>query len=116
MTWPPASSAEMPVVLDAPFGRYLGRDRFVLEAAERLGWPAQVRPVVVHVRVDGDVVRQRVTERGLERDTWKLAHWDEFWGSAGAVRCTWLGAEHLWLDNSTDEPDLEALAAALGRD
>ena len=104
----------MSVVLDAPFGRYLRRDNFVRDAAQRLGWPADVRPVVVHVKVDGEVIRQRVEARGLERDAWKLANWDEFWSAAGNVTCTWAGVEHVTLDNSGDSPDVAVLARQLG--
>ena len=99
----------IPVVLDAPFGRYLRRDRFILDAAERLGWPQDARPIVVHVTVNGETIRQRVAARGLERDAWKLAHWDEFWSTAGAVQCTWLGAQHVTLDNTAEQPDIETL-------
>lgn len=104
----------MPVVLDAPFGRYLRRDDFILDASRRLDWDADVRPVVVHVAVDGEVVRRRLVARGLERDGWKLGHWDEFWTTAGSVSCTWRGVEHVVIDNNGDGPDVGALAAQLG--
>ncbi len=97
-----------PVVLDAPFGRYLDQDNFLEEAAVRLAWPADVQPVVVHVRVEGDAVRRRVDARGLDRDDWKLAHWDEFWAAAGQVECNWKGAKHLTIDNTGESPDLES--------
>lgn len=101
------------VVLDAPFGRYLRRDAFLTDAAARLGWGDDVRPVVVHVRVDGDAIRNRLIRRGLERDAWKIAHWDEFWAKAGRVECTWQGAAHVTLDNTGDAPDVEGLARQL---
>lgn len=105
----------MSVVLDAPFGRYLPHDRFVVETAQRMGWASDVQPVVVHVKVDGDAIRQRVQARGLARDTWKLTHWDEFWGKAGDVRCDWLGARHVYIDNTGAQPDIDELVAQLGR-
>ncbi|QGF22652.1 AAA family ATPase [Raineyella fluvialis] len=105
----------MSVVLDAPFGRYLGDDHYVIGAAERLGWPEDVRLVVAHVRVDGEVIRQRLVGRGLERDAWKVGHWGEFWSTAGDVVCTWRGAEHLSVDNNGDEPDLDRFEAELHR-
>ena len=102
-----------PVVLDAPFGRYLGRGAFLTDAAERLGWGDGVRPVVVHVRVDGEAIRDRLIGRGLERDAWKIAHWDEFWAKAGRVECTWRGARHVTLDNTGDAPDVDGLVRQL---
>ncbi len=103
----------LPVVLDAPFGRYLPRERFVLDAAERYGWTSDIEPVVVHVQVDGEAIRQRVEARGLARDAWKLAHWAEFWATAGDVRCDWLGARHVTVDNTGSMPGLDALIAQL---
>lgn len=106
-------SLGMSVVLDAPFGRYLKREDFILQARDRFGWSPDVRPLVVHVLVDGATVRERVASRGLARDAWKLANWDEFWAAAGSVVCTWAGAEHVTLDNSGETPDVETLAAYL---
>lgn len=103
----------MSVVLDAPFGRYLGRDSFVTDTARELGWGPDVRPVVVHIDVDGEAIRQRLIERGVDRDAWKLAHWPEFWAAAGDVRCDWAGADHVRLDNSGTEPDVEGLIRQL---
>ena len=101
------------VVLDAPFGRYLPHDRFVVETAQRMGWADDVQPVVVHVKVDGAEIRKRVESRGLARDAWKLAHWDQFWGKAGDVRCDWVGARHVHIDNTGDHPDIDGLVAQL---
>lgn len=103
----------MSVVLDAPFGRYLGRNSFLLDTARQLGWHPDVRPVVVHIAVEGDTIRQRLTERGVDRDAWKLEHWDEFWATAGSVRCDWAGAEHVRLDNTGERPDIDGLVRQL---
>jgi len=61
------------VVLDAPFSPYLGDPGFIRTSARRFDWP----PV------------DRLRERGLERDRWKLAHWDEYWSEHGARPCSW---------------------------
>ncbi len=102
------------VVLDAPFGRYLGRADYLREAARQYGWAEDVRPVVVHVAVDGEAVRERLISRGLERDAWKLAHWAEFWAKASRTDCAWEGAEHVQLDNTADQPNVDAVVRALG--
>lgn len=106
-------SLGMSVVLDAPFGRYLGRDSFLTDTAARMGWGADVRPVVVHITVNGETIRQRLIARGVDRDAWKLEHWDEFWSLAGNVRCDWSDADHVQLDNTGEHPDIEGLITQL---
>lgn len=101
-----------PVVLDAPFGRYLGDPRFVTETVAR--WPAGVAVVVVQVRVDGETARRRVEARGLARDRSKLADWESFWEKASAVQCRWEGARRLVYDNATDGVDRDAVLRLLG--
>lgn len=105
----------MSVVLDAPFGRYLGRDDFVTRTAARLGWGPDVDAVVVHIEVDGETIRRRLIDRGVDRDAWKLDHWDEFWAKAGNVRCEWTDARHVRLDNTGARPDVEGLIEQLER-
>jgi predicted kinase len=102
------------VVMDAPFGRYVGRPEFVDQWARTLEWDDDVRPVVVRVDADDQTIRARMASRGLERDMWKLAHWDDYWraSSANAGVCAWRHGRRLQLDNSTDTPDIEGL---LGR-
>lgn len=90
------------VVLDAPFGRYLGREDYLEEAAQKYGWPEDADKVVVEVKAGSDTVRSRVHARSFERDAWKLDHWDEFWAKARGVECRWTGVRHVPFDNSGD--------------
>lgn len=92
------------VVLDAPFVRFFPQDDFLEEAAREFEWPAKTEIVVVHVTVDGERMRERVIGRGYDRDAWKIRHWDEFWRSARAADCRWLGASHVTIDNSPADP------------
>ena len=101
------------VVLDAPFGRFLPDERFLLDAATTHGWPAEAKLVVAHVRTDGDAVLGRLRERGLQRDGWKIEHWSQFWPAATATTCGWLGATHVVIDNSGAEPDVSELETRL---
>jgi predicted kinase len=91
-----------PVVLDAPFGRYLADPHYLTEIAARHRWPAGVEPVVVEVRVDGETARGRIEDRGYARDRSKLADWNSFWAKATATRCRWEGATRLAFDNTAD--------------
>lgn len=101
------------VVLDAPFVRYFPQADFLERAAAEHEWPDGVEIVVVHVTVDGSRVKDRVIDRGYERDAWKIAHWDEFWASAQAAECAWRGAHHVLFDNSADGETSARLDEAL---
>lgn len=98
------------VVLDAPFGRYFGDRDYLVNATT--DWP-EAELVVVHVTAEGHAVHDRVARRGFPRDTWKLAHWDEFWTAATNTPCEWSGATHILLDNSADTLDLGGFEEAL---
>jgi predicted kinase len=86
------------VVLDAPFSPYLDDPEFITAAAERFDWPP-VDVEVVRVHVLPATLRYRLKERGLERDRWKLTHWDEYWAEHGARPCTWTGVRLTELSN-----------------
>jgi len=102
------------VVLDAPFVRYFPRAEFLENAAAEHSWPAEIDIVVIHVTVDGTRLKDRVVDRGNERDTWKIAHWDEFWATAQAAECKWRGAHHVLFDNSGEAASAAHLEEALG--
>ncbi len=87
-----------PVVLDAPFGSYFGDPDYLTRAAKNFHWPPSAI-TVIRVRVPEDVLRSRLIHRGLERDQWKLAHWDEYWSLHGRLECTWSGVEYQDFDN-----------------
>ncbi|MBT2548173.1 ATP-binding protein [Arthrobacter sp. ISL-65] len=86
------------VVLDAPFGAYFAVPDYLTRAGEDFHWPLS-ETTVVRVQVSQDVLRERLLQRGLERDRWKLAHWDEYWASYGSLDCTWSGVRFLDLNN-----------------
>ncbi|WP_270889209.1 AAA family ATPase [Pedococcus sp. 5OH_020] len=79
------------VVVDAPFTPYLGDPRFIADAAERFTWPAGLHVEVIRVRVAPEVLQDRLRNRALERDRWKLANWDEYWTQHGGRPCLWAG-------------------------
>ena len=78
------------VVIDAPFGKYLSDPTFITLAGERFDWP-QVDIEVVRVRVSPATLQNRLRTRGLDRDHFKLAHWDEYWAAHGDRPCSWTG-------------------------
>jgi predicted kinase len=88
------------VVLDAPFGAYFEEPDYLTRVAEDFQWPSPAI-TVIRVQVPQDVLRARLTGRGLERDQWKLAHWDEYWSAYGSLECAWSGVRFLDIDNGT---------------
>ena len=80
------------VVLDAPFGAYFGERDYLSRVAEDFQWPSPAI-TVIRVRVPQDVLRTRLTLRGLERDQWKLANWDDYWSVYGRLECAWSGVD-----------------------
>jgi predicted kinase len=99
------------VVLDAPFVKYFPRADFLENAASDFEWPSDAVITVVHVTVDGTHVKDRVIDRGYERDRWKIDNWDEFWATAQAAECQWRGAHHVLFDNSGSSADLDTAIA-----
>jgi predicted kinase len=99
------------VVLDAPFVAYLDDPDFLRRSTENATWPpARIR--VIHVRTSPGIVRQRLTERGNERDRVKLANWDTYWTRFGVLRCRWTTGEHVTVTND-DDSAFERLAVLI---
>jgi predicted kinase len=94
------------VVLDAPFSPYLADATFITSAARRFGWPPIDVIEVVRVRVSPEVLQARLRARGLDRDRFKLAHWDQYWAEHGGLACAWAGVQLVEYVN--DAPDAEA--------
>ncbi|MCQ9164007.1 AAA family ATPase [Arthrobacter sp. STN4] len=91
------------VVLDAPFGAYFATPDYLTRVADEFHWPPS-KTTVVRVQVPQDILRRRLLQRDLERDRWKLAHWEEYWASYGSVNCTWSGVHFLDLNNDKHLP------------
>ncbi len=102
------------VVLDAPFVAYLDDPDFLRRFTENAAWPA-ARIRVIHVCASPDVVRQRLVDRGSERDRIKLAEWDTYWERFGAVECRWNTGEHVVVAND-DESALVRLNELVQQD
>jgi predicted kinase len=81
------------VVLDAPFVAYLADPDFLQRSTTAAEWPdARIR--ILHVRTSPEVVRQRLIDRGSERDRVKLAAWEQYWERFGVLDCSWTLGEH----------------------
>lgn len=65
------------VLINAPFTREIRQADYINGLKTQLA-EKQARLTVVWVETDVEVVKQRMIERNSPRDTWKLAHWDEY--------------------------------------
>jgi hypothetical protein len=60
---------------------------------------------VVRVHVSPATLQRRLSERGLERDAYKLAHWDEYWAEHGGRPCAWTGVRLSEFSNDATESE-----------
>jgi hypothetical protein len=60
-----------------------------------------------------DVLEQRLRIRGLERDRWKLEHWDTFVQGLKSNVCTWKNIQLISVDNTSENLDLDQLTSQL---
>lgn len=65
------------VLINAPFTREI-RDKAYMEKLRANLLTKGARLVVIWVSASKEVCRQRMLARNSDRDTWKLAHWDEY--------------------------------------
>ena len=65
------------VLINAPFTREVRDKKWMNDMMARLEKKG-ARLYIIWVDTDVEVCRQRMIARNSDRDTWKLAHWDEY--------------------------------------
>lgn len=65
------------VLINAPFTREIRDTAYIHDLKAKLA-EKNASLVVVWVETSVEVCRQRMIARSSDRDTWKLAHWDEY--------------------------------------
>ena len=85
------------VLVNAPFSREIRNADYIKELREKLA-KRGARLVSVWVETSPEIVHKRMIERNSDRDTWKLANWDEY-----ISRCNFTIPEAL--DNPNEEGD-----------
>lgn len=65
------------VLINAPFTREIRDPVYMKDLAEELR-KKNIRLTVIWVETDIEVCRRRMIKRNSDRDTWKLANWDEY--------------------------------------
>ena len=65
------------VMVNAPFTQEIRDDEYIKALREKLaGYGAKLS--VIWIVTDPEVCHRRMIDRGSDRDTWKLEHWDEY--------------------------------------
>ena len=67
------------VLINAPFTREV-RDKSYIDSLREKLRQKNAKLVVIWVQTDIDVVKQRMIQRNSDRDSWKLANWDQYIG------------------------------------
>ena len=75
-----ALTYEDTVLINAPFTSEIRDDEYIAGLKAELKEKG-AKLVVIWVKTDPEVCHQRMIDRASDRDTWKLAHWDEYLSS-----------------------------------
>ena len=103
------------VVIDAPFISYFSDIHYVENLKEAYEWK-NVTPLVLQVHVDFPILKSRMIERAVNRDQWKLEHWDSYIKSVQKKSCLWENAKIVQFNNnnpSINTQDLQDLFQSL---
>ena len=65
------------VLINAPFTREVRDLPYIHELQNKLA-AINAELVVVWVKTDPQICKQRMIDRNSDRDTWKIEHWDEY--------------------------------------
>ncbi|GGE44753.1 shikimate kinase [Pullulanibacillus camelliae] len=96
--------AHQDVALIGPFTRELATPTWIEEILKANGFTlsdVDVKVIIVEVQ-NADVEKDRIRERGYDRDQWKLKHWDTYKSEKKTYNVTWNipNASILRFDNS----------------
>lgn len=69
---------EKNVLVNAPFTREIKDNAYMKALKDRLHRELDARLVVIWVKTSPETCHQRMIARNSDRDTWKLANWDEY--------------------------------------
>lgn len=98
-------SSSQCIVIDAPFISFFHDRSYIRNQCEILNW-MDVTIIVVEVSASLNVTKERLTQRGEERDLWKLNNWDTYSQRIIDQKCHWEGVTRFSFDNSTLTPNV----------
>lgn len=90
------------VILDAPFVGYFTDEDYINKLSKKYNFENYV-PLVLRVTVSSETLFNRIKERSLKRDEWKLENWDVFIDSLKSKKCLWRNVKIKEFDNSNEE-------------
>jgi tRNA uridine 5-carbamoylmethylation protein Kti12 len=101
------------VLINAPFTREI-RDTHYIDALKHQLIEKNARLTVVWVITEVDIIKQRMIARNSDRDTWKIANWDEYIANVDFAIPKSIDDPHIVDDlllfyNSTDEQYEESM-------
>ncbi|MDO5155690.1 MAG: AAA family ATPase [Eubacteriales bacterium] len=101
------------VLINAPFSDEIRDKNYMRELSEKLA-KIGTKLVVIWAHTRVEVCKERMIKRGSDRDTWKLAHWDEY-----VARCNYTKPEHIKdlivFENSSEEEFNESIKRVVGQ-
>lgn len=106
------------VLINAPFSREIRDSAYIAALKAKLA-EKSASLVVIWVETSVEVCHQRMIARNSDRDTWKLAHWDEYIAGCDFSVPSALDDPHVRDDllifrNSTDEEFRDSLKQIVG--
>lgn len=106
------------VLINAPFSREIRDSAYIAALKAKLA-EKSASLVVIWVETSVEVCHQRMIARNSDRDTWKLAHWDEYIAGCDFSVPSALDDPHVRDDllifrNSTDEEFCDSLKQIVG--
>lgn len=103
------------VVFDAPFGAYFTDPEYLTQVQQMYQWPPDVCTAIVRVSASSETTRRRLLDRGIDRDSWKLEHWDEFWETLGSAEPQWRGTTIIDVANEENDEGEASVELVLDR-
>lgn len=73
-----ALNYENNVLINAPFTREVHNQSYIDALRSRLREESKANLVIIWVHTDPEVCHSRMIARNSDRDSWKLAHWDDY--------------------------------------
>lgn len=106
------------VLINAPFSREIRDSAYIAALKAKLA-EKSASLVVIWVETSVEVCHQRMIARNSDRDTWKLAHWDEYiagcdYSVPSALDDPRVRDDLLIFRNSTDEEFRDSLKQIVG--
>lgn len=90
------------VLINAPFTKEVRNIPYLRSLEAKLSdYNAQLD--IVWVVTDPAICKQRMIDRNSDRDTWKIAHWDEYIASCNFTVPEGITNLHIFNNNSTEE-------------